>query len=124
VIVIHIVKTRDIEASGDDDIPYRERKKEKEARVRREVEKTRGEGGDDLDTGIGNAEDPEGASDLGIGKRKRQDDGHPSDEEGEDGYYELVKRAKKEKKEGKKREYEEARMKERFAKRFSQVVTF
>ncbi|KAF8521065.1 Sas10 C-terminal domain-containing protein, partial [Gautieria morchelliformis] len=98
---------------GDDDIPYRERKKEKEARVRREVDKTRGEGGEDLDVDVSHDEVLEGTTSLGTGKRKRDDDS-PSEEKGEDGYYELVKKAKKERKEGKKREYEnsllEARM--------------
>jgi hypothetical protein len=76
------------------------------------VEKTRGEGGDDLDPD-GDV-DMEGADALGVGKRKRvEDEDDASGEEGEDGYYELVKRAKKEKKQGEKREYDEARMADR-----------
>ena len=81
--------------------------------MRREVEKTRGAGGDDLDVDPGPDEDLEGTGRFGNGKRKRDDD-DGVEPEGEDGYYELVKRAKKEKKEGKKRVYEEARLKERF----------
>lgn len=127
--MIRLVANRDIEVSGDDDIPYRERKKEKEARVRREVEKTRGEGGDDLDTEIGDADGPADTASIGTGKRKRQEDGEISDEADQDGYYELVKRVKKENKEGKKRQYDEARLRERFAKRFlcwdhTNVTTF
>lgn len=83
-----------------------------EARVRREVAKTRGDGGDDLDVNGGHDKEFDGTGSFGTGKRKRDDDA--TEEEGEDGYYELVKRAKKERKEGKKREYEEARLKERF----------
>ncbi|KAF8587581.1 hypothetical protein K439DRAFT_810748 [Ramaria rubella] len=101
---------------GDDDIPYRERQKEKEARVRRELERKRGQGGDDLD---GEVDDEVGLEKVtaspASGKRKRLDaNDHDvlSGEEDEDGYYELVKRAKKEKKEVKKREYDEARLEE------------
>jgi len=75
---------------GDDDIPYRERKKEWHARLAKESEnkaKTRGQGGDDLDN--------DGAHDDGA-----HDDA--------DGYYELVKRKTKEKKAKKKADYEEA----------------
>ncbi|KAF7985511.1 hypothetical protein HWV62_3725 [Athelia sp. TMB] len=88
---------------GDDDIPYRERKKEKEARLAKESEKkakTKGQGGDDLDD-----------VDAAVGTKKRpreddEDDEPPAD--GADGYYELVKRKSKEKKEKKKADYEEA----------------
>lgn len=82
--------------------------------MRREVAKTRGEGGDDLDVDAGHYEESGGTDDSGIGKRKRDDDGSLSEEEGEDGYYELIKRAKKERKEAKKLDYEEAQLKERF----------
>ena len=102
----------DTEVPGDDDIPYRERKKEKEARVRREVEKRRGEGGEDLDADITQSEGLDDTASLGAGKRKRGDD--PSGEESENGYYELVKRVKKDQKEKSKRAYEEERLKDRF----------
>ena len=36
-------------AGGDDDIPWKERRKEKELRNKKELEKTRGQGGADLD---------------------------------------------------------------------------
>jgi U3 small nucleolar RNA-associated protein 3 len=82
--------------------------------VRREVGKTRGEGGEDLDVDVDHDEVLEGTVSPGTGKRKRDDDHSPSEEEGEDGYYELVKRAKKERKDGKKREYEYSRLDGRF----------
>ncbi|KAF8527529.1 Sas10 C-terminal domain-containing protein [Hysterangium stoloniferum] len=91
---------------GDDDIPYRERKREQEERLRREVAKSRGQGGDDLDM--------DGITVQGPAKRKRDESQEASEEEGDDGYYDLVKRAKKEKKESKKRNYDESRMAERF----------
>ena len=91
------VGARNNAVGGDDDIPYRERRKEKEARLAREAEKktkVRGNGGDDLDNvepePLANGEDIE-------------------DDEGADEYYELVKKKSKDKKEGKKVEYEEAR---------------
>lgn len=89
---------------GDDDIPYRERRKEKEARLAKEAEKKvkmRGMGGDDLyDV------EPE----LLAKKRSREEDiEDDDDDEGADGYYALVKKKSKDKKEKKKAEYEEAR---------------
>lgn len=101
---------------GDDDIPYRERHKEREARLKREAEARLekgllGRGGDEL-------EDVEMESDGGGGgdkdddqrkggKKRRREDMEEGDEDaGESGYYELVKRQKKDKKEQKKAEYE------------------
>ena len=110
-LLVHYLQPVMFSVTGDDDIPYRERKKEKEARVRREVDKTRGEGGVELD--VNGDMEMEGGVAPGPGKRKRGED-DVSDEAGEDGYYELVKQTKKEKKEEKKREYKEARMAERF----------
>jgi U3 small nucleolar RNA-associated protein 3 len=85
---------------GDDDIPYRERQKEKEARLAQEAKKRVGnQGGEDLD----DSEPQERTSE----KRRRETDS--GDDEGQsdaDGYYELVKRKNKEKKEQKKVEYE------------------
>jgi len=89
---------------GDDDIPYRERRKEKEARVAKELEKkakARGQGGDDLD-------DVEPNNDARKRRRDEEDDENDG-EEGADGYYELVKRKTEEKKEKKRADYEEAR---------------
>lgn len=83
---------------GDDDLPYRQRKKEKDAQLVKEaVKNLNNQGGDDLDD-----EDPEPPR---VGeKRSRQDE----DEADPDGYYELIKKKSKEKKEKKKAEYEEA----------------
>ena len=82
---------------GDDDLPYRQRKREKDAQLVKEaVKKVNNQGGDDL-----NDEDPEPPR---VGeKRSRQDE----DEADPDGYYELVKKKSKENKEKKKAEYEE-----------------
>ncbi|KZT09350.1 uncharacterized protein LAESUDRAFT_756975 [Laetiporus sulphureus 93-53] len=94
---------------GDDDIPYRERKKQKEERLLREAAaKHPGQGGDDLD----DVEPEPRATQTQKEKKKRarESDGESgSDEGGEDGYYELVQRASKERKEKKKAEYEAAR---------------
>ena len=94
-------------------------KREKEARLAREVAKARAQG-DDLDD-----VDPEldgalaGKNGKNSKKRRRdEDDGSGSgsgsgDEGAEDGYYELVQRKSKEKKEKKKAEYEAAKAAER-----------
>ena len=94
-------------AGGDDDIPYRERKREREARLAKEVAKAREGLGADLDDA-----DPELEVDAGAGakkgkKRSRDEEDEESGGE-EDGYYELVKRKSKEKKEKKKQDYETA----------------
>ncbi|KAH9936644.1 Sas10 C-terminal domain-containing protein [Fomitopsis serialis] len=92
---------------GDDDIPYRERKKAKEARLAREVAKGRGEGGDDLD-------DAEPEPRRRDKKRARDEDSDSDGGDGDaDGYYELVQRKSKERKEKKKAEYEAAKAAER-----------
>lgn len=93
---------------GDDDIPYVERKKEKEARIQKEVLKLRGTGGDDLEVDL-----DDDNSVVENSKRKRERD-ESSGSEGEDGYYELVKRAKKDYKEEKRREYDRSRLAERY----------
>ena len=94
---------------GDDDIPYRERRKEKEARVATESEKKaklRGQGGDDLDD-----IEPE----MSAKRRSRDEEGDEDDgDESADGYYELVKRKTKERKEKKKTNYEEAQAAARY----------
>ncbi|KAI0632439.1 Sas10 C-terminal domain-containing protein [Trametes polyzona] len=102
---------------GDDDIPYRERKREKEARLAREVAKARdaAAAGADLDDA-----DPEAEAEAALGggkkakKRRREESESGSDAEAEDGYYALVQRKSKEKKEKKKQEYEAARAAERY----------
>jgi U3 small nucleolar RNA-associated protein 3 len=82
---------------GDDDIPYRERKKEREDRLATEPKaRVKNQGGADLDDA-----EPE--------PRKPDED-----MEGVDGYYDLVKQKSKEKKEKKKADYEAARAAERY----------
>jgi U3 small nucleolar RNA-associated protein 3 len=88
---------------GDDDVPYRERRKEKEARAQREAQAgKRGQGGDDLDdTEPGSLTRAAGKGDVGG-----DDD---SGEEDADGYYSLVQKQKREQKESKKLAYEAAK---------------
>jgi U3 small nucleolar RNA-associated protein 3 len=83
---------------GDDDIPYRERRKEKEARLLKETkERVKSQGGADLDD-----TEPE----------PRQNDKEDADA---DGYYNLVKKQFKEKKEKKKADYEAKKVALRYA---------
>lgn len=109
---------------GDDDIPYKERKKQKEIREAKEsVRKGRGLGGDDLSDG-----DPEVGMDVEFtgfdgdingsksGKKRSRDDSseeHGDVDPGE--YYSLVERSAKEKKERKKAEYDAAKAAARYA---------
>jgi U3 small nucleolar RNA-associated protein 3 len=98
---------------GDDDIPYRERRKEKEQRMENERQRkagTLGMGGDDLDD-----VDPEITDTSSRSKRRRRDveDDDDSETAEANGYYELVKRQAAEKKSKKKMDYEEARAAER-----------
>lgn len=79
---------------GDDDIPYRERRKEKETRLMHDAgSKARGQGGEDLD----DTKDDPTLQDLQV---------QNGDLKTPDGYYELVKKKGKERKEHKKAEYE------------------
>jgi len=90
---------------GDDDIPYKERKKERELRLQQEaIRRLAKQGGEDL-----NDEMPE--------KRKREDsdEGGSSGNESPDDYYNLTKKRSEEKKTKKKDEYEAARAAERCA---------
>jgi U3 small nucleolar RNA-associated protein 3 len=85
---------------GDDDLPYKERRKEKEMRLDKAANaKVRGQGGEDLD----NIE-PEP-------KKLQKEEKNSGDEveEGADGYYELVKNKSREKRVQKKAQYEAAR---------------
>ena len=88
---------------GDDDVPYRERRKEREARAQREAQAgKRGQGGDDLDgTEIESLVRATGKVNVD------EDDGGA--EESVDGYYSLVQRQKREQKESKKLAYEAAK---------------
>ena len=108
---------------GDDDIPYKERKKQREIREAKEsAKKGKGLGGDDLSDG-----DPEVDMDVEFtgfdgdiggrksGKKRSRDD---SNEERGDvdpsEYYSLVERSAKEKKERKKAEYDAAKAAARY----------
>ncbi|CAE6398316.1 hypothetical protein ACGC1H_004372 [Rhizoctonia solani] len=94
---------------GDDDLPYRERRKEQK---RRDL----GEGGDDLEiNGGGDVDVGMDTDTASIGKRNRNPSEQLGDDgsEGDDGYYELVRTTKKQKKEEKKAEYEAMRATER-----------
>ena len=84
---------------GDDDIPYRERKKDRDARLVKEAAKRAGnERGEDLTLDGGEKEEEKHK----VGeKRARLDDE-------EDDYYELVKKQSKEAKARQKAEYDEA----------------
>ena len=93
---------------GDDDIPYKERKKEREARLEKEKGRKKetgqlGTGGDDLDD-----VDPEVGNEQKKRKRKRGLDDEDGDVGGADGYYDLVKQVTATKKARKKAEYEAA----------------
>jgi len=107
---------------GDDDIPYKERKKQKEIREAKEsVKGGRGLGGDDLSDG-----DPEVDMEMEFtgfngdvggsrsGKKRSLDDSDEEDGDVDPGeYYSLVERSAKEKKGKKKAEYDAARAAER-----------
>ncbi|PPQ89658.1 hypothetical protein CVT25_013845 [Psilocybe cyanescens] len=85
-------------SGGDDDIPYRERKKEKDARLVKEAAiRASNQVGAALDD-----EEPE--PQVGDKRSRENDEGNESP----DDYYELVKKLSKEGKTKKKAEYEEA----------------
>lgn len=90
---------------GDDDIPYRERDKEREARLKKETANQRGKAGDDL-------EDVE-MDEVHVSKKRPREEG--SDAEMDiDGYYDLVKRQKKTKKEERKAKYDAEKAAEKY----------
>jgi len=108
---------------GDDDIPRRDAKREKRGRERAALEAAkrgeRGQGGDDLDdldpepSTSTPAETETGTVAGDKGKKRAHNeidggDGGGSGAEGEDGYYELVKKSKKQAKIDKKVAYEAA----------------
>ncbi|KAF5338889.1 hypothetical protein D9611_008769 [Ephemerocybe angulata] len=89
---------------GDDDIPYRERQKQKELRLEQEARmRLAKQGGEDLD----DEAPPE--------KRKREDSDDEMDggDDSADEYYELIKKKSTEKKVKKKEEYDAARAAEK-----------
>ena len=90
---------------GDDDVPYRERRKQKDARAQREAQAgMRGQGGDDLD----DAQPTRGAPEVDVNGDEE------SAEEDADGYYSLVQKRKRERKESKKTAYETAKAENRY----------
>lgn len=92
---------------GDDDIPYRERKHEREARLAKEAAaRGAGKGGDDLDD-----VEPEPSS-AASKKRQREED---EEEEDPAEYYNLVKKKTMDKKAQKKAQYEAEREALRYA---------
>ena len=108
---------------GDDDIPYKERKKQKEIREAKEsLKKGRGLGGDDL--GDGNHEADMYVEFTGFGgnigedessKKRSRDDEDEEDEDVDPGeYYSLVESSAKREKEKKKAEYDAAKTAERY----------
>jgi U3 small nucleolar RNA-associated protein 3 len=110
-------RARHAARGGDDDIPYRERDKEREVRLKKGAEARLergllGQGGDDLE----DVEMESGSEDekrQGSKKRRREEMEEGDQDAGESGYYELVKRQKKEKKEQKKAEHEAEKAAER-----------
>ena len=89
---------------GDDDVPYRERRKDKEARTQREAQAgKRGQGGDDLDDAQ--------LAPRAIEVYRNGDE--ESAEEDADGYYSLVQKRKRDQKESKKTAYEAAKAESR-----------
>jgi U3 small nucleolar RNA-associated protein 3 len=101
---------------GDDDVPYRERRKEKEARAQREAQAgKRGQGGDDLD-----GTEPESL--VRATGKVNVDEDDESAEGSVDGYYSLVQRQKREQKESKKLAYEAVKATIRFVVRHCLAV--
>ena len=100
---------------GDDDLPYRQGKKEKDRQLVKEAaRKLNNQGGEDL-----NDEDPEPR----VGeKRSRKDEDEADADESPDDYYELVKKKSKEKKEKKKAEYEEVNGRVRYVLAYTSVT--
>ncbi|TFK52293.1 hypothetical protein OE88DRAFT_1657479 [Heliocybe sulcata] len=81
---------------GDDDVPYRERKRESEKKKVEEARRRGLVGGEDLD---GREQEPE------VQKGADESDGEAEGDD-QDGYYALVKKKKEKRKEAKKKEYE------------------
>lgn len=96
---------------GDDDLPWRDVRREKQAAKDRAIKEGRGGGGEDLDPSAPDVDMDDAAAGGKGKKRARDDEGDDgaADQEGADGYYELVKKRKKEIKEEKKAEYEAQR---------------
>lgn len=98
---------------GDVDIPYRERKKERDARLQKKGQqqqqgKKLGMGGDDLDDIDPGFESQNMASDVNHKSKKRRRAVEDGDDDNAMGYYDLVKTAVANKKAKKKTDYEAA----------------
>ncbi|TDL23129.1 hypothetical protein BD410DRAFT_787429 [Rickenella mellea] len=91
--------------AGDDDIPYRERKREQ---VKEKPRSGLGEGGDDLDD-----RDPEIRKIANKREREAADEDGSSEESDDEGYYSLVKKQRQDKKQRKKAQYEAERLAEK-----------
>lgn len=89
--------------SGDDDVPYRERKK---ARLEKGGKSAQG---DELDGGDWTAQDEATRRQI----MNEEDLGETGDADDGDDYYNLVRQSKKAKKEAKKEDYDDARWKSR-----------
>jgi U3 small nucleolar RNA-associated protein 3 len=108
------IKARGVAMGGDEDIPYRERDKERELRLQKERNKkaaTLGQGGEDL-------EDIAPHNKL---KRPREEE---ATEMEVDGYYDLVKRQKREKKEEKKSKYDAEKAEEKYTFPFQIIFNY
>jgi U3 small nucleolar RNA-associated protein 3 len=104
-------KARGAAMGGDDDIPYKEREKAKEARMAAESARKMergllGQGGEDL-------EDVQEA--RGVKRAREEDD---EGEMGVDGYYELVKRQKRDQRDEKKALYDAQKAAEKYVSVF------
>ena len=108
---------------GDDDIPYKERKRQKEIREAKEIGKRgRGQGGDDLSDGDPDVDmdmdfaGPDGEIGVKKPRRKKIRGESSEDSEGVDPseYYSLVERSAKEKREKKKMDYDADKAAERY----------
>ena len=101
------VKARGAAMQGDDDIPYRERERQREEREAKESKRRAekgllGAGGEDLEPEV---------EEGGRGIKRPRDE---AEEVGADGYYELVKRQKREEKEEKKAQYDAEKATEKY----------
>lgn len=104
---------------GDEDIPYRNKQAGRDAAIRKNGPKG-GDGGDDLDGAEFGEEDRRVAREVRGGKRGMDDmDGDDGGaEEGDDGYYQLVKKRKTQAKEERQEAYDEEQASHRFVNLF------
>jgi hypothetical protein len=98
---------------GDEDIPYRNKQAGRDAALRKNGPKGAGDGGEDLDGMEFGEEDRRVAREVRGGKRG-MDEEDGAAEEGDDGYYQLVKKRKRDVKEAKQEAYDEEQAATRF----------